>query len=127
MIKKKINTIDIIFVDSVGLLTKLYAYADISYVGGGMGNTGLHNTLEPAVFKIPVVIGKNFEKFPEVSDLINLNGIISIRNYDSFKTKINELIQSNDKRDEMGEINYNYIKSNQGATKKVITYLNEKK
>lgn len=121
------QNIDIIFVDSVGLLTKLYAYADISYVGGGMGNTGLHNTLEPAVFKIPVVIGKNFEKFPEVSDLINLNGIISIRNYDSFKTKINELIQSNDKRDEMGEINYNYIKSNQGATKKVITYLNEKK
>ena len=55
------------------------------------------------------------------------NGIVSIRNYDSFKTKINELIQSNDKRDEMGEINYNYIKSNQGATKKVITYLNEKK
>ena len=124
---KNFQNIDIIFVDSVGLLTKLYAYADISYVGGGMGNTGLHNTLEPAVFKIPVVIGKTFEKFPEVSDLINLNGIISIRNYDSFKTKINELIQSNDKRDEMGEINYNYIKSNQGATKKVITYLNEKK
>ena len=66
----------VIFIDSIGLLTSVYSYADIGYVGGGMGNTGLHNTLEPAVFKIPVIVGKNFGKFHEVSELINLKGFI---------------------------------------------------
>ena len=78
---KKSNRKDfsVIIIDSVGMLTSVYAYADIAYVGGGMGNTGLHNTLEPAVFKIPVIIGKNFQKFPEVSELIKLKGFLSIK------------------------------------------------
>ena len=116
-----------IIVDSVGILTKLYSYADISYVGGGMGKTGLHNTLEPAVHKIPVIVGQNFKNFPEVSELINLNGIISVNNYQSFETKIIELIQSSHKRDKMGKINFEYIQNNIGASEKVISYLNEKK
>ena len=121
------QNINLIIVDSVGLLTKLYSYADISYVGGGMGKSGLHNTLEPAVYKVPVVIGKNFKNFPEVSELIKLNGIISVSNYDSFESKIRELIQSHNLRKEMGEINFEYIKSKVGASKKVMIYLNEKK
>ncbi len=121
------QNINLIIVDSVGLLTKLYSYADISYVGGGMGKSGLHNTLEPAVYKVPVVIGKNFKNFPEVSELIKLNGIISVSNYDSFESKIRELIQSHNMRKEMGEINFEYIKSKVGASKKVMIYLNERK
>jgi 3-deoxy-D-manno-octulosonic-acid transferase len=121
------HNINLIIVDSVGLLTKLYSYADISYVGGGMGKFGLHNTLEPAVYKIPIIVGQNFKNFPEVSELIDLNGIISVNNSDSFETEIIELIQSNDKRNKMGKINFEYIKSNLGASKKVISYLNEKK
>ena len=121
------QNINLIIVDSVGLLTKLYSYADISYVGGGMGKSGLHNTLEPAVYKVPVVIGKNFKNFPEVSELIKLNGIISVSNYDSFESKIRELIQSHNLRKEMGEINFEYIKSKVGASKKVMIYLNERK
>jgi 3-deoxy-D-manno-octulosonic-acid transferase len=121
------QNINLIIVDSVGILTKLYSYADISYVGGGMGKTGLHNTLEPAVHKIPVIVGQNFKNFPEVSELINLNGIISVNNYQSFETKIIELIQSRHKRDKMGKINFEYIQNNIGASEKVISYLNEKK
>tara|TARA_B110000503_G_scaffold14797_1_gene20286 strand:+ start:41 stop:1258 length:1218 start_codon:yes stop_codon:yes gene_type:complete len=121
------QNINLIIVDSVGILTKLYSYADISYVGGGMGKTGLHNTLEPAVHKIPVIVGQNFKNFPEVSELINLNGIISVNNYQSFETKIIELIQSSHKRDKMGKINFEYIQNNIGASEKVISYLNEKK
>jgi 3-deoxy-D-manno-octulosonic-acid transferase len=90
-----------------------------------MGTSGLHNTLEPAVHKIPIIIGKNFKNFPEVSELINLNGIKTVNNFDSFETEIIELIQSNDKRNKMGEINFEYIKRNLGASDKVISYLNE--
>jgi len=118
---------EVIIIDSIGLLTKVYSYADIAYVGGGIGNTGLHNTLEPAVFKIPVIIGNNFEKFPEVKELIDLKGMISINNIKSFTNELNELLNSNEKRDQMGNINFDYINANLGAYKKVINYLKEKK
>ena len=107
-------------VDSVGILTKIYSYADIAYVGGGMGTTGLHNTLEPAVFKTPVIIGKNYDKFDEVNKLINLGGIHSINSQKSFDKRLLELINSKDKRSEIGKINYNFIKNNLGASKRVI-------
>ena len=117
----------VIFIDSIGLLTSVYSYADIGYVGGGMGNTGLHNTLEPAVFKIPVIVGKNFGKFHEVSELINLKGFISIKNYDTFKNELIDLINNKKTRDKMGQINYKYILNKIGASEKVITYLKQKK
>jgi len=118
---------EVIIIDSIGLLTKVYSYADIAYVGGGMGNTGLHNTLEPAVFKIPVIIGNNFEKFPEVKELIDLKGIISVNNIKSFTDELNALLNSKEKRDQIGNINYEYINAKLGAYKKVINYLKEKK
>ena len=111
---------EVIIIDSIGLLTKVYSYADIAYVGGGIGNTGLHNTLEPAVFKIPVIIGNNFEKFPEVKELIDLKGMISINNIKSFTNELNELLNSNEKRDQMGNINFDYINANLGAYKKDV-------
>ena len=118
---------EVIIIDSIGILTKVYSYGDIAYVGGGMGNTGLHNTLEPAVYKIPIIIGNNFEKFPEVKELIDLKGMISINNIKSFTNELNELLNSNEKRDQMGNINYDYINANLGACEKVINYLKEKK
>ena len=111
---------EVIIIDSIGILTKVYSYGDIAYVGGGMGNTGLHNTLEPAVYKIPIIIGNNFEKFPEVKELIDLKGMISINNIKSFTNELNELLNSNEKRDQMGNINYDYINANLGACEKVI-------
>ena len=88
----------VMIVDSVGLLTKIYSYADIAYVGGGMGKTGLHNTLEPAVFKIPVIIGNNFDKFNEVKKLVELGGITSICNQQEFDEKMNGFINSKVKK-----------------------------
>ena len=112
-------------VDSIGLLTKIYSYADIAYVGGGMGKTGLHNTLEPAVFKIPVIIGNNFDKFNEVKKLVELGGITSICNQQEFDEKINEFINSKVKRANIGEINFRFIKNNLGASKKIVQLLNK--
>ena len=92
-----------------------------------MSNSGLHNILEPAIFKNPVLIGKNYFNFPEAKDLITKNGVISVKNPKEFKKHLNELIENKRKRVEMGKINFNYIKSNLGATKNVISYLKERK
>jgi len=72
------------------------------------------------VFKIPVIIGKNYDKFDEVKKLINLGGVISVDSQKSFDKNLIELINSKDKRSEIGEINYNFIKNNLGASKKVL-------
>ena len=124
----KINSkyFKILIIDCVGILTKIYSYANISYVGGAMGNSGLHNILEPAIFKCPIVIGKNYEKFPEAKEMIKQKGLISVKNYDEFEKTFNSLIKNKDLRLKMGEINYNFIKENIGATKNVVSFLKQK-
>ena len=121
------NTAKVLIIDSIGLLTRLYSYSDISYVGGGMSNSGLHNILEPAIFKNPILIGKNYLNFPEAKDLIVEKGAVSVKNAKEFQSVLNKLIENKRTRIEMGEINFNYIKSNLGTTKNVISYLKERK
>ena len=121
--QNNINSAKVLIIDSIGLLTKLYSYSDLSYVGGGMGQSGLHNILEPAIFKNPILIGKNYLNFPEAKDLISKNGAVSIKNTKEFQSILNKLIENKIRRTEMGEINFNYIKSNLGTTKNVISYL----
>ncbi|MDA9978119.1 3-deoxy-D-manno-octulosonic acid transferase, partial [Flavobacteriaceae bacterium] len=88
---------------------------------------GLHNILEPAIFKNPILIGKNYINFPEARDLISKNGAISVKDSKEFENILNELIENKRKRVIMGGNNFDYIKSNLGATKNVISYLKERK
>ena len=125
--QNNITTAKVLIIDSIGLLTRLYSYSDISYVGGGMGTSGLHNILEPAIFKNPILIGKNYLNFPEAKNLIAENGAVSVKDAKEFKRILNELIENKRERIKMGEINFNYIKSNLGTTKNVISYLKERK
>ncbi len=113
----------ILIVDCIGLLVKFYSYANISYVGGAMGNNGLHNVLEPAIFKCPIIIGKNHEKFPEAKEMIDRKGLISIKNQSDFNKALNKLIDDKRLRLEMGQNNFNYIYDNLGATKNVVSFL----
>src|SRR5690606_32708410 len=81
--EKNINTIfnyQVLILDTIGLLSKVYSYANIAYVGGGAGKTGLHNTLEPAVFSVPIIIGKHYNRFPEAKEMIKNKGMFSIKN-----------------------------------------------
>ncbi len=80
----------VFILDTIGLLTKTYAYADATYVGGGF-KTGLHNILEPATFGIPVIIGPVYNKFKEALDLVNLGGCISVGNQSAFSSTFNKL------------------------------------
>jgi len=125
--QNNITTAKVLIIDSIGLLTRLYSYSDISYVGGGMGTSGLHNILEPAIFKNPILIGKNYLNFPEAKNLIAENGAVSVKDAKEFKRILNELIENKRERIKMGKINFNYIKSNLGTTKNVISYLKERK
>lgn len=122
---KDLSEFDVLIVDTIGLLTKIYSYADAVYVGGGY-KTGLHNTLEPATFGVPIVIGTDFNKFKEAVDLVQLKGVISVKNQEEFSSAFHRFKTDESFREETGKINHNYIQTNKGATEKVMTYIHKK-
>lgn len=115
--------IEVLIVDTIGILTKVYSYANLAYVGGGMGNTGLHNVLEPAVFGIPVLIGKNYNKFEEAKNMINLGGILPVESEKQFAEKTSFLMENASERERIGEINSNFIEKSSGATTAFIHFV----
>ena len=117
---------NILIIDSIGILKYLYRYADIAYVGGGMGNKGLHNILEPAVFSVPILIGKNFQGFSEAEDLTSLGGVISVNNSKEFYKCFIKLYDSEELRNKSGKANSNYIIDNAEKNKKFIDSLTGK-
>tara|TARA_X000000368_G_scaffold384124_1_gene342483 strand:- start:515 stop:1735 length:1221 start_codon:yes stop_codon:yes gene_type:complete len=118
-----LNKSNILIIDTIGDLKKLYSYSEISYVGGGMGNTGLHNILEACVFEIPVIIGKNYKKFNESIELVNLHGIISVKNQNEFNEVFNKLVENEDFRINKANIIKNYFKGKTGATNRILKNL----
>ena len=113
----------VFIVDTIGLLSKIYSYADIAYIGGGMGASGLHNTLEAATFGLPIVIGKNYKKFPEAKAMLSKGGLFSIHTFESLESTLNMLINDSQKRIESGQKNKDYIKDNKGASELVMSEL----
>ena len=120
---KNLSEYSVFIIDTVGLLTKIYSYADTAYVGGGF-RTGLHNILEPATFGIPIVIGPEYSKFKEALDLVNLKGCISVHNQSVFSSTLRMLKNDINYRNEMGKVNKTYIKKNVGATAQIMHYIN---
>ena len=98
--KDNVNLSDsnVFIIDTIGILTKIYSYADIAYVGGGFGNPGVHNILEPATFGVPVVIGPNYSHFAEATALVNMEGCISIQNQTQLNEAFDLLLQNEDER-----------------------------
>jgi len=121
---QNLKEFDILVVDTIGLLTKIYSYANIAYVGGGFA-TGLHNTMEPAVFGIPIIIGPQFEGFKEAKDLVKEGGIIPISSQGSFNNLMSELLDNPVSIKNIGEINSNYINSNRGAANLIMQHISK--
>ena len=115
---------DVLLIDTIGLLTKIYSYANIAYVGGAF-KTGLHNTLEPAIFGLPIIIGPNYKGFKEAEDLVNKKGIFPIKDKESFFKLLSNLLEDQNNSITIGKINSNYINTKMGATNKIMTYLKE--
>lgn len=120
-----LSQFDVMIVDTIGLLTKIYSYADTVYIGGGF-KTGLHNTLEAATFGVPIVIGPEYGKFKEAVDLVNLKGVISVTNQEEFSAILAQFKSDETFRKNTGTINSDYIQQNKGATKKIMNYIHKK-
>jgi 3-deoxy-D-manno-octulosonic-acid transferase len=114
---------DVLIVDTIGLLTKIYSYADVAYVGGGMGNSGLHNILEPAAFGIPILIGDNFKNFPEAVSLRKLGGLFSVSNQAEFEKIFEKLITNSTFREKSGQICGHSVNSEAGATQHILDFI----
>ncbi len=111
-----LSNYDVLIVDTIGILTKIYSYADIAYVGGGFGNPGVHNILEPATFGIPIIVGPNFSHFAEAVALVHQEGCISISNQNELNDAFSNLISNDDIRHEKGHICSTFVQMNKGAT-----------
>jgi len=120
---KNLSNYQVFIIDTIGLLSKIYSYADIAYVGGAAGNTGLHNILEPATFGLPIVTGNNFDKFPEAKQLQKLAGLYSVGTKEELAQILSKLLTDNDFRAQTGQIAGNFINTNTGATRIVERYL----
>lgn len=117
---------DVFIIDTIGILTKIYSFADIAYVGGGFGKAGLHNILEPATFGVPIIIGPNFDHFAEAKALVNLDGCVSVSNYEQLSDAFYNLIQNPDIRHEKGHICSTFVQMNKGATASILKNIEQK-
>ena len=85
-----------------------------------MGKSGLHNTLEAAVFSVPIIIGRNYGKFPEAIELIDNGGMVSINNAIGFESTVNKYAQNKEYRQKSGKSNKDFVDLNKGASSKII-------
>ncbi len=119
----KLADFSVFIIDTIGILTKIYSYADIAYVGGGFGNPGIHNILEPATFGVPIVIGPNYSHFAEAIALVNMNGCVSIQNQIQLNEIFDLFIQNEDERFEKGHICSTFVQMNKGATNSIMNHI----
>ncbi len=113
---------DCLIIDNFGLLSSIYAYGQIAYVGGGFG-VSIHNVLEAVVYNIPVIFGPNFKKFREAHQLIEQGGGYSISDYQSFRGLMDEFQQYDDILKTAGSQAGNYVRSNTGVVHRVMDVL----
>ncbi len=112
-----------LIVDNIGMLSRLYHYAAITYVGGGFGYNGLHNILEAAAYGKPVIFGPEFEKNFEAEELINTGGGISIENALELEKVINDLLNNEKEILLRGKASKDYVYCNAGASEKIISFI----
>jgi 3-deoxy-D-manno-octulosonic-acid transferase len=110
---------DVIIIDSIGLLSSLYRYGDIAYIGGGFG-VGIHNILEAATFGLPIVFGPNYQKFKEAVDLNAEGGSFPIADETALDVTLKRLTRDETHRKKAAEISKNYVAKNVGSTGVII-------
>jgi len=110
---------DCLIIDSFGLLSSIYRYGQMAYIGGGFGR-GIHNTLEAAVYGIPVIFGPNYRKFKEARDLIAIKGGFSIGSEQDFAKLMDDLLANPDRRQQICSVVADYIQRNIGVTDKIF-------
>lgn len=113
---------DVLIIDNIGMLSSLYRYGNIAYIGGGFGK-GIHNILEAATFGMPILFGPHYGKFQEAIDLIKAGGAFPITDYPNLKLTLDTLIENTDKANASGNISRNFVQDNRGATNIIVKEL----
>jgi len=114
------STGKVLLIDNIGMLSSIYQYADIAYIGGGFG-AGIHNTLEAAAFGLPVIFGPKYDKFQEAKDLIHLGAAISISSSTALSAAFSRL--QNDHN--AGAVARNYVDIKKGSTEQILEHLKD--
>lgn len=119
-----ITNVNVLIIDNIGMLSSLYQYATIAYIGGGFGK-GIHNILEAATFGLPIIFGPNYHKFLEAKELISQKGAFTINDVADLESTLHYLsIKSN--QESASANSKKYIQSNIGATNKILSFINIK-
>ncbi|MDR0793792.1 MAG: 3-deoxy-D-manno-octulosonic acid transferase [Chitinophagaceae bacterium] len=118
-----LDNINTLIIDNIGMLSKLYRYATVCYVGGGFGGDGVHNVLEAAVYAKPVIFGPVYEKYDEAVNLINSGGGISVEDAPELKEELNNLLNDAASYAAASQAAGNYVLQNGGATERVMNYI----
>ncbi len=119
---EKIKEADVLIIDNIGMLSNLYQYGDVAYIGGAFGK-GLHNILEAATYELPVIFGPHYSRFREAKELIDLGGAFSINNTNEFQQIVTTLLSNKAQYTTAAQASGQYIKSNKGATQKIMQHL----
>lgn len=117
------NHYQTLIVDNVGMLSSLYYYATIAFIGGGFTSEGIHNTLEAAVFGKPVVFGPVYEKYLEAVEMVEIGAAFSTETALEMESLLDDLLNNEDKRMNAGKAGANYVSSNAGASDKILNYI----
>jgi 3-deoxy-D-manno-octulosonic-acid transferase len=121
--ERNIRRADCLIVDCYGLLSSIYRYGEVAYIGGGFG-VGIHNVPEAAVYGIPVLFGPKYQKFMEAVELIKAGGAFSINNYEELSTRLDQLFGDKALLHQAGEAAGQYVKGQSGATEKIMGMIN---
>jgi 3-deoxy-D-manno-octulosonic-acid transferase len=116
---------NVLIIDNIGMLSKLYNYATITYVGGGFGDDGVHNVLEAAVYGKPVVFGPVYDKYIEAVELEQQGGGWVINTALELEKTFNDLIEDTSAWQKSCEAARNYVYNNKGATNSIMQYIQE--
>jgi 3-deoxy-D-manno-octulosonic-acid transferase len=123
--RKTVADAGILIIDNIGMLSRLYQYGAIAYVGGGFTASGIHNTLEAAVWGRPVIFGPNYHKFLEAKGLIAAGGGFSINNEAELVQVINNLLHNKAALEAASHAAAQYVLENSGATQRIVRYIQE--
>ncbi len=121
------QNLNTLIIDNVGMLSKLYHYATVTFIGGGFGADGIHNCLEAAVHYKPVLFGPVFDKYIEAAGLVDAGGAISIEDALDFEGVANTLFSNEADRIKMGQHAGDFVHAHKGATTKIVNYIQEKR
>jgi 3-deoxy-D-manno-octulosonic-acid transferase len=121
---ENVGNADVLIINSIGILSSVYRYGDIAYIGGGFGK-GIHNILEAATFGLPIIFGPNYKKFKEAHDLIASGGAINIDDVNELKIALDSMLSDKDVVREKGKIASEYVLNNKGATKEIIEHISK--